>query len=255
MSIRGFKLDHVVVVVPSLIGAIEQYQSLGFTVSPGGDNGPTHNALISFEDGCYIELISMRSKLLRGMFKFFYQTKLINLFKPLTSQLKFRLMCWFGGPNGIRDWCIRQTQLEPLPEVLSCNNIRMSKVEKFSRSKPNLDLAEWLLAAPLDQRLPFLIEDITDVGARIPAGDACLHGNGCRGISSLFLDQDRYSSISESLAMLTQCDAALGHNSGEIDIKFMAQQGSQIVVELVGIGSNVAILEVSSNQCPEIILR
>src|SRR5206468_10550639 len=55
-----FALDHVVIAVGDLEQAIADYRSLGFTVAPGGRHpGRTsHNALIVFEDGAYIELIA-----------------------------------------------------------------------------------------------------------------------------------------------------------------------------------------------------
>ncbi len=56
-------LDHVVIVVTDLERAMTDYQALGFTVLPGGEHadGRTHNALIAFADGTYIELIAFRS--------------------------------------------------------------------------------------------------------------------------------------------------------------------------------------------------
>ena len=56
-------LDHVVIVVADLARAVADYEALGFTVAPGGEHadGRTHNALIPFADGMYIELIAFRS--------------------------------------------------------------------------------------------------------------------------------------------------------------------------------------------------
>ena len=52
-------IDHIVVVVPHLDSAIETYTRAGFTVVPGGKHPiGTHNALIAFADGSYIELIA-----------------------------------------------------------------------------------------------------------------------------------------------------------------------------------------------------
>jgi catechol 2,3-dioxygenase-like lactoylglutathione lyase family enzyme len=49
----AFALDHVVIAVNDLDRAVADYQSLGFTVYPGGvhHGGVSHNALIVFEDG------------------------------------------------------------------------------------------------------------------------------------------------------------------------------------------------------------
>ena len=53
-------LDHVVIAVRDLDAAITSYRSLGFTVQPGGRHPgrSSHNALIVFADGAYIELIA-----------------------------------------------------------------------------------------------------------------------------------------------------------------------------------------------------
>ena len=52
-------IDHIAVVVPDLNTAIANYTTLGFTVVPGGRHPiGSHNALIAFEDGSYIELLA-----------------------------------------------------------------------------------------------------------------------------------------------------------------------------------------------------
>ena len=52
-------IDHLVIVVPELEAAVASYRGLGFTVVPGGRHPiGTHNALIAFEDGAYLELIA-----------------------------------------------------------------------------------------------------------------------------------------------------------------------------------------------------
>ena len=51
-------IDHLVVAVPDLDAAMANYRALGFTVVRGGRHPvATHNALIAFADGAYIELI------------------------------------------------------------------------------------------------------------------------------------------------------------------------------------------------------
>jgi catechol 2,3-dioxygenase-like lactoylglutathione lyase family enzyme len=53
-------LDHVVILVAELERAIADYTTLGFTVQRGGTHagGSTHNALVGFADGSYLELIA-----------------------------------------------------------------------------------------------------------------------------------------------------------------------------------------------------
>ena len=53
-------LDHIVILVDELEAAITHYEALGFTVQRGGTHadGATHNALVGFADGSYLELIA-----------------------------------------------------------------------------------------------------------------------------------------------------------------------------------------------------
>src|SRR5207237_364807 len=52
-------IDHLVVAVTDLDGAVKTYGDLGFTVVPGGRHteGATANALIGFRDTSYLELV------------------------------------------------------------------------------------------------------------------------------------------------------------------------------------------------------
>src|SRR6266545_8295306 len=52
-------IDHIIIAVADLNVAVRSYRGLGFTVVPGGRHPiGTHNALISFADGSYLELIA-----------------------------------------------------------------------------------------------------------------------------------------------------------------------------------------------------
>ena len=52
-------IDHLVIVVKDLQQAANDYQQLGFTVVPGGKHPVgSHNVLISFADGSYLEVIA-----------------------------------------------------------------------------------------------------------------------------------------------------------------------------------------------------
>ena len=53
-------IDHLVVAVTDLDGAVKTYGDLGFTVVPGGRHtgGATENALIGFRDTSYLELLA-----------------------------------------------------------------------------------------------------------------------------------------------------------------------------------------------------
>jgi|TARA_B100000959_G_C14882247_1_gene583051 catechol 2,3-dioxygenase-like lactoylglutathione lyase family enzyme len=56
-------LEHVFIRVDDLDAATEDFQSLGFHVIHGGvhSSGVTHNALIHFQNGTFIELVAYLS--------------------------------------------------------------------------------------------------------------------------------------------------------------------------------------------------
>ena len=52
-------IDHLVIAVNDLDQAANDYRQLGFTVVPGGKHPVgSHNALVAFEDGSYLEIIA-----------------------------------------------------------------------------------------------------------------------------------------------------------------------------------------------------
>ena len=61
-------LDHLVLFVDDLPAAITRFES-GFTVTPGGTNGSTHNALIVFSNDTYIELIALQTSKAKFLMK------------------------------------------------------------------------------------------------------------------------------------------------------------------------------------------
>src|SRR5437660_936973 len=56
-------IDHIVILARDLAEASANYTRAGFTVTPGGEHlaGTTHNALVTFADGTYFELIAFKN--------------------------------------------------------------------------------------------------------------------------------------------------------------------------------------------------
>jgi len=54
-------IDHLVIMFKELEPDVSAYRDLGFTVVPGGEHpAGTHNALVAFADGAYLELIAFK---------------------------------------------------------------------------------------------------------------------------------------------------------------------------------------------------
>lgn len=184
-DLTGWELDHVVIVVDDLETAIDRFETLGFQVVRGGRTGPVHNALIYLADGTYLELTCPVSHGLRLLFRTLRGIGLLHLFQRLRPGLMHRFYNWFGGPTGLRDWCLRTPDLDLYRRSAEAAGTRMAETRAFQRVRPDGSTARWRLTAPLDHREPFWIEDITPISLRVPWQEHCQHPNGVRGIRAL----------------------------------------------------------------------
>ena len=73
----SLKFDHIVLVVRDLKKATADFQSQGFTVTPGGVHykGLSENALIFLEDGTFIELLALRKSFRTSVLQSIRKTK------------------------------------------------------------------------------------------------------------------------------------------------------------------------------------
>ena len=180
---QSLTLDHVVLVVTNLKHAIDQFESKGFTIIDGGTNGPTHNALITFADGTYIELIALRSLATRAIFRLLFMTSLLSLRRLVKQDFKNRLFRWFGGPKGFSDICFRVTDLDAFHARCAEMRFPLTTTGEFRRQRPDGIDVRWRLAGAIDDSQAFFIEDITPIQYRIPDGKSREHVNGAIGIT------------------------------------------------------------------------
>jgi catechol 2,3-dioxygenase-like lactoylglutathione lyase family enzyme len=156
-------IDHAVILVRNLDEAVESYTRLGFTVVPGGrHNFATHNALIGFEDGAYIELIAF--------------------WEDAPSHRWHRFLASGGG---LIDYCMRTDDLVLDIAALRAAGIPMSEKQPMSRLRPDGYRLEWALSLATETQgvTPFLIEDYTPREERLPRQTR--HPNGATGIAML----------------------------------------------------------------------
>lgn len=165
-------IDHIVVVVPDLETAIANYTELGFSVIPGGRHPiGTHNALIAFADGAYIELIA------------FFEPNPTHRWSQLLEQ---------GG--GLIDYCMQTNDLDADSAAFRAAGVPMTDKMPLSRVRPDGYKLDWVLAIPTTTQgyTPFLIEDITPRGERMPKQTT--HANGVTGIDSVtIVVSDRFA--------------------------------------------------------------
>jgi catechol 2,3-dioxygenase-like lactoylglutathione lyase family enzyme len=165
-------IDHVIILVDDLDRGIEQYRKLGFTVTPGGKHPRyTHNALVTFADGSYLELIA-----------FYEQPASTN---PNEGHRWFKHV---GKGGGIIDYALAAPNLDALVADADTRDFTHGAASPGARKRLDGVEIAWKSAMakgdPNVGGLPFLIEDVTDRGLRVPS-ESSTHDNTVRGIRSL----------------------------------------------------------------------
>ena len=157
-------IDHLVIVVKDLAKAAKDYEQLGFTVVPGGQHPVgSHNVLISFQDGSYLELIA------------FYRDAVDHRWwEPLSKGER------------LVDLCFQTDDLRGDMKKLKDAGVAINDPVPWSRKRPDGYELKWLLSLATGSHrgvAPFLIEDVTPRTERIP--QQFQHKNGVTGIAEI----------------------------------------------------------------------
>ena len=181
--LRG--IDHIVIAVRDRAAASADYEALGFTVTPGGEHtgGATHNALISFSDGSYFELIAFREPDLPQQHKWWAK---------------------FAKGEGTVDFALRADDVAAEADRLRDTGIAIDGPQDGGRLRPDGERVAWRnlgLHAP-GAPLPFVIEDVTPREVRVPPGPAAEHPLGISGVAGLTLLVENLDRAAEPFAAL-----------------------------------------------------
>ncbi|RZF27318.1 VOC family protein [Paraburkholderia sp. UYCP14C] len=180
-------LDHIVIRVQNLEQTIADFTTLGFTVQRGGTHadGATHNALIGFEDGSYVELIAF-----------------------LRDAPEHR---WWDADQRIGDGFV---DFALLPQSVASTISAARERGLFydgplagGRVRPDGERLEWQIGKPSSADLPFLCGDLTPRRLRVAEGDVRDHANGARGVVNITL------AVNDLNASLARYRALLGEPS------------------------------------------
>ena len=189
------RLDHLVILVSDLEGAVRDYEGLGFGVTPGGEHadGLTRNALVPFRDGTYLELVAF-----------------VDPDDPKDNVWGWRD---FSPEEGLIDYCAASDALYEDVERFRNLGLEVDGPHDGGRRLPHGGEILWR-SASFRQRgrvLPFLIEDLTPRDRRVPGGPAASHPNGAMGIARLEVSIPGSNGVSENLAALTGTDPERPH--------------------------------------------
>ena len=160
------RLDHLVVLVRDLELASSDYERLGFAVTPGGEHadGLTRNALVPFEDGTYLELVSF-----------------LDPEDPTDNVWGWRGFLPHEGPV---DYCAASDDLDSDVRKLRSLGFVVDGPDDGGRRLPDGGEIRWRSARIRQEGrlLPFLIEDLTPRGLHVPGDQAAEHPNDASSI-------------------------------------------------------------------------
>jgi len=197
-------LDHVILVVLDLAAAVAEHRRRGFTVTPGGEHagGLTHNALVGFQDGSYLELIAFHDlAAARGK----------HGWAPVAER---------GG--GWADFALLSKDFRS--DVAALRDLVVRPPEEGGRARPDGVAIAWRLAR-LQEPLPFLIEDLTARELRVPGGDAAKHANKTTGVASIVVGATDPARVTERYAVLRErgapeIEVRRADRDGLMDVRF-----------------------------------
>jgi hypothetical protein len=182
-------IDHIVIAVRDLATASADYAAAGFTVTPGGEHagGATHNALISFGDGAYFELIA---------------------FKNPDQPQEHRWWSLLSKGEGLVDFALLSDDLARESARLSAAGLS-ANLRDGGRLRPDGQRIAWRsfsLESTPPARLPFVIEDVTARNLRVPDGAATSHPLGVTGVAGVVVAVSDLAQSAPAFATLLDND-------------------------------------------------
>ncbi|PWR71662.1 VOC family protein [Methanospirillum lacunae] len=186
-----WRIDHAVVVVDDLNKSIDEFRNAGYSVTSGGEfpGADTHNALIPFADGSYIELFApmdlslsyqMKQLIASGEFD-----KAMNDLNPLDKRFMLHLA---EGP-GLRDFALSAPGINLTDESTSAtlSGLNFSSPVAMSRTGARGNVSYHVIVSEFENQMafPFLITDDTPRSYRVQEVNASYHPNGATGIGSI----------------------------------------------------------------------
>lgn len=184
----GARLDHVVVIVPSLAEAVAGFTQAGFTVTPGGrhDSIPTENALVCFSDGSYLELLAARESSARDELRALRAGRGWERHLKGVSAVARRFLPHLAGADGVADWALQGDTLERRAARLRALGVKAAGPLAMGRERPDGVRLEWRLLLPESRLHPFWIADRSPRELRVPAdARSTTHSNGATGIAAV----------------------------------------------------------------------
>jgi len=169
------RFDHALVAVFDLAGAKAEFEALGFTVIAGGQHsgGLTENALVTFADGNYLELIAPTSREL-----------LEHPPRPGPGNYLFL----FDSGEGFVGYAFDTPNLDTEVERIRSKGIEVADPQPGGRRRPDGVKLTWRTAMLRNTRSPFFLTDDTPRNLRIrDESEITSHPNGAVGVVGIVI--------------------------------------------------------------------
>jgi hypothetical protein len=191
---KEWYIDHVVIIVHNLTVSMEHFRSAGFNVTPGGVNpgNATHNALIPFSDGSYLELFAPVDPALAEEMQALADSGQFDTAMTGEDTMSKRFMLHLVNGTGPKDFALSAPGLNLSDERTKAGLAGVIFEGPISMSRIRSDgvLVKWQVDVPIVSypvAVPFLIVDNTPRIFRVPGGMPTVHPNGVTGIRSIFI--------------------------------------------------------------------
>ncbi len=186
-TVAELRLDHVVILVDDLPRAVKNYITLGFNVVPGGEHagGRTHNAIIPFRDGSYLELVAFKYRWVRPLAVLLRWMRLLDPLVEGRPPLERRFLLRSVAGEGLVDFALLPERIEVELARARRRGLALEGPLAGGRVRPDGAEVAWQLGVPAETGLPFLCCDVTPRHLRVPDGMLRRHPNGALGIAGV----------------------------------------------------------------------
>ena len=211
----SLSLDHIVILVEELEAAIAHYSALGFTVQRGGTHadGATHNALVGFADGSYLEIIAF--------------------LRPAPEHRWWRYAA--KGHQGFVDFALLPHDTGEVVRAAQARGLAYQGPIEGGRVRLDGQRLVWQTGTPPTVELPFLCGDVTPRALRVVEGEVRVHPNGVTGVASLSVV------VRDLDASLARYAALLGRHAAP-DVRPLAVAGVGQRQALLPLGQTTLVL-------------
>ncbi len=164
------RFDHAIIAVLDLDVATADFKQLGFTTVYGGEHGGglTHNTLITFADGTYLEVMAPTSP---------------DLLSDPPAPGPGNYLFFFDGGEGYAGFALHTDELDAVVNRVRESGIEIADPGSGGRVRTDGVELAWRSAFPLGSYSPFFMTDDNPRELRVRTDpDLISHPNGALGI-------------------------------------------------------------------------